>query len=386
METNLIFIDLDVWNIFCSKYTVRTNIPTNLDEKKQYEMNARAKHAILNALTKDVFVKIMHCKLANEIWEKLENIYQGNEKVKQSKILMLKTQFEEMKMKDDEKVAEYFSRIDELVNGMRGLGQEVDEFTVVKKAIRTILPKYETKVSALEEKIFFNKLTLDDLQGTLIAFEMRTNKVDNASSSLKETTFKTKKKEDLDSESKLFDFLEALLVRKLKKKYRSNLSLKYFNYGKVVHFATQCPFANQNNDDDQTKKHYKKKVFSPKNKFNFNNFKMKKSLFSKEDTDDESYDSLGDEGETLFMTEVDVQKASCSHPDSQINSQYDLDNFEINLEGELLCALQEIKKIKKLIASQEKSSNKLIVPLQDELDDSKRVMDNLKLVLVDKET
>lgn len=32
---------------------------------------------------------------------------------------------------------------------MRGLGEKVDEFIVVKKVIITLLPKYETKVSAL---------------------------------------------------------------------------------------------------------------------------------------------------------------------------------------------------------------------------------------------
>lgn len=56
-----------------------------------------------------------------------------------------------MRMKDDKKVLEYFLRIDEVVNGMRGLGEEVDEFTVVKKVIRTLFSEYETKVCALEE-------------------------------------------------------------------------------------------------------------------------------------------------------------------------------------------------------------------------------------------
>lgn len=57
-----------------------------------------------------------------------------------------------MRMKDDEKVVDYFLRIDEVVNGMRGLGEEVDEFTLVNKVIITLLPKQETQVSALEEK------------------------------------------------------------------------------------------------------------------------------------------------------------------------------------------------------------------------------------------
>lgn len=129
---------------------------------------------------------------------------------------------------------------------------------------------------------------------------MRTNKVDNASSSVKETTFKIEKKN----------------------------------------------------------------IFNPKKNFNFNNFKKKKSLFSKEDVDDESDDSLGHEGETFFMTKFDVEKASTSQPDSQINNQSNLENCEINLEGELICVLQEIKRLNKHITSQEQSLNKLIVTLQ----------------------
>ncbi|XP_059068956.1 uncharacterized protein LOC131859344 [Cryptomeria japonica] len=288
-------------------------------------------------------------------------------------------------MRDDEKIDEYFLRIHEVVNGMRGLGEEVDEFTMVKKVIRTLLPKYETRVSALEEKKFFNKLTLDDLQGSLIDFEMRTSKVDNGRSSLKETTFKREKKEDLDSESELSDSLEALLVRKLKKKYRRKLLVKCFNCGKVGHFATQCSHADQNNDDDQNEKHYEKKIFSPKKKFNFNDFKKKKSLFNKKDFDDELDDSLGDEGETLLMPKIDMPKISSSKAGNLLNSQSDLENCEINLEGELLCALQEIRKLKKHISSQEKLLDHLTIFLQTELDDSKRVIENLKSILSDKE-
>lgn len=34
MEAYLISIDLDVWNIVCSKYIVPATIPTTVDEKK----------------------------------------------------------------------------------------------------------------------------------------------------------------------------------------------------------------------------------------------------------------------------------------------------------------------------------------------------------------
>ncbi|GLJ14875.1 hypothetical protein SUGI_0242010 [Cryptomeria japonica] len=150
METYLISVDLNVWNIVTTKYTVPSIIPTGPDDKTKYELNARAKHALLCGLTKDVFVKVMHCSSAYDIWKKLETIYQGDAKVKESKILTLKNQFESLRMKEDETVASYFLRVDEIVNSRKGLGEEVEEKEVVNKVIRTLLPKFETKVSTLE--------------------------------------------------------------------------------------------------------------------------------------------------------------------------------------------------------------------------------------------
>lgn len=213
---------------------------------------------------------------------------------------------------------------------------------------------------------------------------MRTNKVDNASSSLKEFVFKTEKKEDVDSQSELSDSLESI-SKKAQKEIQKPLPLKFFACGRAGHFAAQCPYTEQNDDDYQFEKQYKKKIFNPKKKFNFNNFKKKKSLLCKEDSDDESDDSLGDEGETLFMAEIDPSKTIDIKIVSKSNSQPDSKNCEINLEGELLCALQEIKKLEKLISSQEKSLDNLTISFQSELDDSKRVIENLISVISDKE-
>ena len=61
------------------------------------------------------------------IWVKLETIYQGDEKVKESKLITLKTQFDNLKMNEDETIAAYFLRVDEIVSARRGLGEEVKE-------------------------------------------------------------------------------------------------------------------------------------------------------------------------------------------------------------------------------------------------------------------
>lgn len=45
-------------------------------------------------MTKEVFVKIMHCSSTKEVWEKLNKIYYGNDKVRRAKIQTLREKFE----------------------------------------------------------------------------------------------------------------------------------------------------------------------------------------------------------------------------------------------------------------------------------------------------
>ena len=55
-------------------------------------------------------------------------------------------------MYNDESVANYFLRIDEIVNCMKNLGEEIKEVVVVEKILRSLSSEFESKVSAIEEK------------------------------------------------------------------------------------------------------------------------------------------------------------------------------------------------------------------------------------------
>jgi len=55
-------------------------------------------------------------------------------------------------MHSDESIASYFLRVDEIVNRMNDLGEEIKEATIVEKILRSLSSKFESKVSAIEEK------------------------------------------------------------------------------------------------------------------------------------------------------------------------------------------------------------------------------------------
>ena len=76
----------EVWKVVVSKYIVPANPPTYNQGKKSYEDNSKAMNAILSGLTETIFVKVMHCETTKEIWDKLKNIYEGDDKVKGGKL------------------------------------------------------------------------------------------------------------------------------------------------------------------------------------------------------------------------------------------------------------------------------------------------------------
>ncbi len=55
-------------------------------------------------------------------------------------------------MNEDETVSKYFSRVEELVNVIRGLGEKIDEAPLVHKIMRSLHDRFNPKVSVIEEK------------------------------------------------------------------------------------------------------------------------------------------------------------------------------------------------------------------------------------------
>jgi hypothetical protein len=55
-------------------------------------------------------------------------------------------------MKEDENIAAYFLRFDEIVNAIIGLGEEIEESVIVQKVLRSLPMRFNPKISALEER------------------------------------------------------------------------------------------------------------------------------------------------------------------------------------------------------------------------------------------
>jgi hypothetical protein len=235
MRTYLMDLGADIWDVVGTGY-INPVVLASKDDKLEFSFNAKEMNAILNGLAKAEIVKVMHLQTAKKIRDKLINSYEGNEKVKDAKLQTYRLKFEQLKMNEDEIINKYFLRVEELVNAMKGLGEKIEESFLVQKILRSLLDKFNPKVSAIEELNDLKTLSIDQLLGTLTSYEMRIRK---DKSITREASFKANKNTD----SKL-DYIEAEFVRRLKKglrKYQGKIPFKCFNCGKIAHFSSKCP-------------------------------------------------------------------------------------------------------------------------------------------------
>ena len=108
-----------------------------------------------------------------------------------------------------------------------------------------------------------------------------------ASSSSKEIAFKAEKYDESDSD--LIDALEALLVRKMRNKYK--YKPKCFSCGQLGHFSAKYPNVELEDCDEKTEKFSKKKRWNQNKRFK--DYK-KKSLLSKEDSNEVTQCKVGE--------------------------------------------------------------------------------------------
>jgi hypothetical protein len=96
METFLQGHGFDVWKLVVDKYIAPTTPPTYKYGNKLNEINSKAKGTILSSMYNSIFFKVMHCNTAKNLWDKLQNIYEGDSKVKGVKLQILRVKFEQL--------------------------------------------------------------------------------------------------------------------------------------------------------------------------------------------------------------------------------------------------------------------------------------------------
>lgn len=212
----------------------------------------------------------MHFKSTYEMWENINQFQEGDDKVKQAKLQNFRMRFERLKMNENESIVECFLRVDEVVNMIRGLGEEFKEEMIVQKLLRSLPMRLNAKISIIEEMANLKDLKVDQRNGTLTAYEMRVGK---EKYEVKEVTLRlySEGKEhkvhqdcsNIESNQEL-----AQLARNLKSgsgKYKGKFPFKCFNYGRVRHFSSKFPYKEKDEREEDIKFRNKSQTYQKKN-------------------------------------------------------------------------------------------------------------------------
>ncbi|KAK2407363.1 gag-protease polyprotein [Trifolium repens] len=146
--------------------------------KKEDELalaNNKALNALFSGVDKYMFRLIKKCTVAKDAWEILKTTHEGTPKVKMSRLQLLTTKFENLRMKEDESVHDFHMNVIDFSNSFDSLGEKIPEEKLVRKILRSLPRKFDMKVTAIEEAQDISSMKVDELIGSLQTFELYIN-------------------------------------------------------------------------------------------------------------------------------------------------------------------------------------------------------------------
>ncbi|KAJ4700820.1 Retrovirus-related Pol polyprotein from transposon TNT 1-94 [Melia azedarach] len=169
----------DVWEVVEKGYNeprddVAISVLTQAQRdtlKDSRKRDKKALYVIYQALDDDAFEKISNATSAKQAWDKLQTSYKGAEQVKKVRLQTLRGEFETLYMKEGESIVNYFSRIEAISNQLKRNGEKLSEVRIMEKILRSMDSKFDHIVTTIEETKDLEEMTIDQLQGSLQAYE-----------------------------------------------------------------------------------------------------------------------------------------------------------------------------------------------------------------------
>ena len=113
--------------------------------------NSKALNAIFCGVSLNEFHRISYVTIAKEAWQILEMTYKGTKRLKDTKLQMLTTRFEELKMSEDESFDSFYGKLNEVVIEKFNLGEKMEDSKIVRKILHSLPKSFCAKVTAIEE-------------------------------------------------------------------------------------------------------------------------------------------------------------------------------------------------------------------------------------------
>ena len=94
------------------------------DDRTHLTLNAKAMNVLYSALNSNESIRVKGCRSAKEIWDKLREIHEGSENVREQKKSILVTKYESFTMEPHENVDKMYCRFNDLIKDLEVLEKE----------------------------------------------------------------------------------------------------------------------------------------------------------------------------------------------------------------------------------------------------------------------
>ncbi|CAM8901679.1 unnamed protein product [Rhodiola kirilowii] len=147
----------------------------NEEQKNARAANSKAMNVIFSGVDGKNFKMISTCEIAKKAWDILRTAHEGTSKVNISRIKMVTSKFESLRMQEDETIADFNTRVLDISNESFALGEPMTEETLVRKVLRSLTKRFAMKALAFMEAHDVKTMRLDELMGSLQTHEMDMN-------------------------------------------------------------------------------------------------------------------------------------------------------------------------------------------------------------------
>ncbi|CAM8960129.1 unnamed protein product [Rhodiola kirilowii] len=146
--------------------------------QKTEAANSKAMNVIFSGVDGKNFKMISTCEDAKKAWDILQTAHEGTTKVKISRMETVTSKFKNLRMQEDDTIADFNTRILDIANEAFALGEPMTKENLVRKVLRSLTKRFDMKALAVKEANDVKTMKLDELMGSLQTHESDLNEED----------------------------------------------------------------------------------------------------------------------------------------------------------------------------------------------------------------
>ena len=153
-----------------------------LGEEPNVKKRKQALAFLFQAIPEDMVLQMASYTDPKQVWDGLKTRYLGVDRVRMTRVATLKRELEGLRMKEDETVDDFVTKLSGLASKAMSLGYELEEADLVKRLLDSMPKSFLQIVASIEQCFELDSMLFDEAVGRLKAYEERIKGIEKTES------------------------------------------------------------------------------------------------------------------------------------------------------------------------------------------------------------